>query len=233
MSACFVPGCRGEVVVAGLCTRHEAELVDRTRWSAPEHLERRAELARVNPDATTDEVRQQVEHELGELEQQRRAQEARERLATLADHGDRLERYSAAAIRGVVERFLEDVAKGEGRNVALTGAAYAIGRITGGTGHDGAPELREAALATGLPEREADDVIRRQTRKGQANPCTVPDLTDPPRPTRRQRAAAAGTTTGTTGNRPTTNGGTTGNHPPNQRRRRRQFAAGRRRYRRA
>ncbi len=73
----------------------------------------------------------------------------------------------------ICSRFWQEVSGGAGRNQALSGAAWAAGRLVAG-GELSAATARDTLIAAGtqagLPWREAADVVRGQVKRAEAKP---------------------------------------------------------------
>jgi putative DNA primase/helicase len=93
--------------------------------------------------------------------------------------------YAKAVLNGELARVRS--ARQSTRNTTLNKAAYAIGRLAGAGALDQATverELLDAALSTGLPEKEALGTIRSGMKAGIAKPRQMPE--------RARRAATVG-----------------------------------------
>lgn len=155
--ACNVPGCTRPhgVATGGVCDEHRAEELEAAA-SVAQLYELELELERIQRDE--------------ELKNQRQA----ERLAELMRERERSswgqdrelhERRVAGVLRAILGGFEADVGRGRSRNEALTGAAWAVGRLVAGGEVEedrGRAELLSVARAAEIPELEATGVIRRR-----------------------------------------------------------------------
>jgi len=120
---------------------------------------------------------ERIEQELALIHRENRQAEARqlERLKDAAalrkirPEADRVQRI----VDAIVTRFWAEAAEDSGRNQALAGAAWAIGRLV--AGGEVADEKARALLIAegvkaGLPWAEARDTVAGQMRRARANP---------------------------------------------------------------
>jgi FKBP-type peptidyl-prolyl cis-trans isomerase (trigger factor) len=140
-------------VMQGVCSAHWLEADEAARGA--ERIEH--ELRQVHAEQAESKVRQ--------------AQMLREaaRLRTLQPETDRVQRI----LEKIVARFWSEAAEESGRNQALAGAAWAVGRlVAGGELAEAEAVQRMVAEGTqaGLPAHEADYVVRQQVRRARVKP---------------------------------------------------------------
>lgn len=149
---CAVPLCPMDAVMQGVCSSHWLEADE-----AAHGAERIAqELIQICADEAAAEVRR-----LQMLEQARRNRPAFDDS-----------RKAEAILNKICDRYWNDSAQG-GRNNALAGAAWAAGRLVAGgelPEKSTTERLVTEAVASGLPWREAMDVVRGQFRHAAKSP---------------------------------------------------------------
>lgn len=151
---CAVPDCTAAVVMTGVCSLHwlEAEygaLAGDLRGFHIEVLRARAE------EAAAEQQARQRARELAQL----RSFDSRER--------------GAGIFNAICSRYWQEVSEGAGRNQALSGAAWAAGRLVAG-GELGEAHARDTLIdhgvQAGLPATEATDVVRGQMKRAASRP---------------------------------------------------------------
>lgn len=120
---------------------------------------------------------ERIDHELALVESDEREAHARQleqlkaaaALREIRPETDRVQRI----IDAIVARFWAEAAEDSGRNQALAGAAWAVGRLVAG-GEVADDQARALLIAegvkAGLPWREAADTVTGQMRRARANP---------------------------------------------------------------
>jgi hypothetical protein len=162
---CCVPGCsEAEAPGAfGVCHQHRRQELEAQASSDQAHdIELEVALCRLEAEA---EDRAQAER-IAELRRQRERE-------TWAHDRQRHDRRVAGVLRAILRQFEDDIANGRDRNGALTGAAWAVGRLVAGgeVAEDrGRLELLDMARAVGLHEAEALGVIRRRFAAARKSP---------------------------------------------------------------
>ena len=150
---CTVPRCQQLSVTAGVCSGHWLE-ADEAAHGA-ERIDQ--ELALIHREGREAKARQ--------LEQLKAAAALRE----MRPETDRVQRI----VDAIVSRFWSEAAEDSGRNQALAGAAWAIGRLVAG-GEVADDQARALLIAegvkAGLPWAEARDTVAGQMRRARANP---------------------------------------------------------------
>jgi len=149
---CAVPRCQELSVTAGVCAAHWIE-ADEAAHGADRI---RQELARARADEAAEEVRRAEM-----LEQARRRRPAFDES-----------RKADGILNRICDRYWNDAGQG-GRNNALAGAAWAAGRLVAGgelEEKETVQRLVTEAVASGLPLREAMDVVRGQFRHAAKSP---------------------------------------------------------------
>jgi hypothetical protein len=139
-------------MTAGVCAAHWLE-ADEAAHGA-DRIE--AELRQVRADEAAEEARR-----LAMLEQARRSRPAFD-----------ARRAAEGILNKICDRYWNDAAQG-GRNNALAGAAWAAGRLVAGGELEekvAGQRLVTEAVASGLPLREAMDVVRGQFRHAEKSP---------------------------------------------------------------
>jgi len=149
---CSVPQCHADVAMQGVCSAHWLEADEAANGA--EQIE--DELRQIRADGAAAEDRRLVEIE-----------RARARRPAFDDS-----RKADGILNKICDRYWNDAAQG-GRNNALAGAAWAAGRlVAGGELEEKAAGQRlvTEAVASGLPLREAMDVVRGQFRHAEKSP---------------------------------------------------------------
>jgi len=162
---CGVPGCSASPGpgTCGVCAEHRAQELE-AQLDADQLLALEVELAVIRGEEAQAE-RQQAER-LAELRRERER-------STWARDRDVHEKRVAGVMRAVLRQFEADIANGRDRNGALTGAAWAVGRLVAGgevAEESGRAELLDMAAAVALSEHEARGVIRRRFAAAQKSP---------------------------------------------------------------
>lgn len=150
---CDAPHCTEPMVMQGLCSAHWLE-ADEAAHGA-DRIE--AELMAIREEHAAAEARA------------RQIAAERARLRPAFDSGAAGQRILDA----ICSRFWQEVSGGAGRNQALSGAAWAAGRLVAG-GELSATTARDtltaAGVEAGLPWREAQDVVRGQIKRAEVKP---------------------------------------------------------------
>ena len=150
---CAVPNCQELSVTAGVCSAH---------WLEADEAARGAE---------------RIEHELALIHREEREAKARQleqlkaaaALRKIRPDADRVQRI----VDAIVSRFWSEAAADSGRNQALAGAAWALGRlVAGGEVQDDQARalLISEGVKAGLPWAEARDTVAGQMRRARVNP---------------------------------------------------------------
>ncbi len=150
---CDVPHCTEQMVMQGVCSAHWLE-ADEAAHGA-DRLD--AELVAIREEHAAAEARA------------REVAAERARLRPAFDSGAVGQRILDA----ICSRFWQEVSGGAGRNQALSGAAWAAGRLVAG-GELSATTARDTLIAqgvqAGLTWREAADVVRGQIKRAEVKP---------------------------------------------------------------
>jgi hypothetical protein len=149
---CAVPRCQELSVTAGVCSAHWLE-ADEAAHGA-DRIEQ--EMRQARAEEAAEEARR-----LAMLEQARRSRPAFD-----------AKRSAEAILNKICDRYWNDAGQG-GRNNALAGAAWAAGRLVAGgelEEKETVQRLVTEAVASGLPLREAMDVVRGQFRHAAKSP---------------------------------------------------------------
>lgn len=150
---CDVPHCTEQMVMQGVCSAHWLE-ADEAAHGA-DRLD--AELVAIREEHAAAEARA------------REVAAERARLRPAFDSDAAGQRILGA----ICSRFWQEVSAGTGRNQALSGAAWAAGRLVAG-GELSAATARDTLIAAGveagLSWREAADVVRGQIKRAEVKP---------------------------------------------------------------
>ena len=150
---CAVPHCTEQMVMQGVCSAHWLE-ADEAAHGA-DRIE--AELVAIREEHAAAEARA------------RQIAAERARLRPAFDSGAAGQRILDA----ICSRFWQEVSGGAGRNQALSGAAWAAGRLVAGgelTDATARDTLIAQGVQAGLPWREAADVVRGQIKRAEVKP---------------------------------------------------------------
>lgn len=150
---CAAPHCTEDTVMQGVCSAHWLE-ADEAAHGA-DRID--AELLAIREGHAAAEIRA------------REVAAERARLRPAFESGAAGQRILDA----ICSRFWQEVSGGAGRNQALSGAAWAAGRLVAG-GELSAATARDtltaAGVEAGLPWREAADVVRGQIKRAEVKP---------------------------------------------------------------
>ena len=150
---CAVPSCQELSVMTGVCSAHWLE-ADETAHGA-DNIE--DELRRVRAE--------ELEADARRVEMLRAAAAARQ----VRPQADRVQRI----VDAIVNKFWQEASGESGRNQALAGAAWAVGRLAAG-GEVSEETVRQMLIAegvkAGLPWPEARDTVAGQMRRARTQP---------------------------------------------------------------